>query len=69
MAEEFRYANAHGADIDYTLISGDQARAMEPVLGDGVRAIRIEGQRYIDPPRFISSVADAVRARGGVIVE
>ncbi|MBZ2197851.1 NAD(P)/FAD-dependent oxidoreductase [Occultella gossypii] len=69
LAEEFRYAGEHGAPVDHAFLTGDQARAVEPVLGEGVRAaITIEGQRFIDPPRFVNSLADAVRARGGAII-
>ncbi|TDE88535.1 FAD-binding oxidoreductase [Occultella glacieicola] len=69
IAKEFRYAGEHGAPIDHAFLTGDQARAVEPVLGEGVgAAITIEGQRFIDPPRFVHSLADSVRARGGAII-
>ncbi|WP_163541111.1 NAD(P)/FAD-dependent oxidoreductase [Occultella kanbiaonis] len=69
LADEFRYASSRGAPIDHAFLTGDQARAVEPVLGEGVgAAITIEGQRFIDPPRFVNSLAAVVRARGGTIV-
>ena len=43
---------------------------MEPVLtGEAGSAVRISGQRYLDPPEFVASLAAAVRARSGVIAE
>ena len=66
---EFRLAEASGAGPDYDLVTGDEMRAIEPTLGTGVAAgIRLRGQHFINPPKFVESLADAVRARGGVIV-
>ena len=31
--------------------------------------MRISGQRYLNPPEYVASLAAAVRARGGQIVE
>ena len=44
----------------------DEARAIEPVLSDEVgAAIRLRGQRFINPGAFVHALADAVIARGG----
>jgi len=65
---EFRHAADCGSDTDYDVLSGDEIRALEPALGDGVCAgIRIRGQRFIDPGDFVHSLADAVIERGGSI--
>ncbi|TQN43855.1 D-amino-acid dehydrogenase [Blastococcus colisei] len=57
-------------DVRFSLVSGAEARAMEPVLtGEAGSALRISGQRYLNPPEFVDSLAAAVRARGGAIVE
>ncbi|MDV3208374.1 MAG: FAD-binding oxidoreductase, partial [Rhodococcus ruber] len=54
---------------DFDLLDGDTIRTLEPLLGDGVRAgIRLRGQRFVDPPRFVAALADSVRDRGGAVV-
>ena len=53
-------------------VEGDAARAHElvPILSDSVRyAVRLYGQRFCDPGRFVAALAGAVRERGGVIQE
>jgi D-amino-acid dehydrogenase len=58
-----------GGAADYDLVSGAEIRSLEPVLGTNVGAgLRLYGQRYLHPPRFLDALADAVRARGGRIV-
>jgi len=43
---------------------------MEPALTDRVgAAVQIHGQRYVHPPEFVRSLALAVRARGGEVLE
>lgn len=67
---EFRHVIEHGGEVDYELLTGEQIRSLEPALGEGVRAgIRLRDQRFIDPPRYVAALADAVRERGGEIVE
>jgi D-amino-acid dehydrogenase len=59
-----------GQDVRFHPVTGWRTRALEPVLSDQVgAAVRIYGQRYLDPPRFVRSLAEAVRGRGGRIVE
>ena len=54
--------------IDYEIIDGDEMHEIEPVLGTGVRAgLKLPGQHYINPPRFVEALAAAVRTRGGQI--
>ena len=70
---------AHGAGADpdagqdVTLPPGRRlagARPLEPALTDRVgAAVQIYGQRYLHPPEYVRSLAFAVRARGGEIVE
>ena len=46
-----------------------EARRDEPVLSAAVgAAIRIHGQRYIHPPRFMDALAASFRARGGQVL-
>jgi glycine/D-amino acid oxidase-like deaminating enzyme len=59
-----------GQDIRFNLVTGWRTRALEPALTERVdAAVRIYGQRYLNPPQFVRSLAEAVRARGGQIIE
>ncbi|EMY34242.1 oxidoreductase [Arthrobacter crystallopoietes BAB-32] len=70
LVHEFDGVVRAGGVVDYDLVDGDDLRALEPTLGAGVKAgVQIRGQRFINPPRFMESLADAVRARGGEIVD
>jgi D-amino-acid dehydrogenase len=65
--EEVRSA---GQDVRFEPMTGQLARAKEPMLTERVgAAVEIYGQRYLNPPQFVRSLADAVRARGGRIIE
>lgn len=55
--------------IEFEAISGDDAREIEPSLSDEIgAAIRLHGQRFINPGEYVHMLADSVRARGGNIV-
>ncbi len=57
-----------GLDLDTEVISGDELRSVVPIVSDEVvTAIRINGQRYIDPGHYVDSLATAVTDRGGEI--
>ncbi|HVD28719.1 MAG TPA: FAD-binding oxidoreductase, partial [Mycobacteriales bacterium] len=59
-----------GQDVSFHPVAGWRARSLEPALTDRVgAAVRIAGQRYLHPPEYVRSLAFAVRARGGEIVE
>jgi D-amino-acid dehydrogenase len=67
---ELERVRAAGQDVDYELLSGIEARALEPALtGQVGSAVRLNGQRYLHPGRYLAGLADAVRALGGKIVE
>ncbi|MFZ2175580.1 MAG: FAD-dependent oxidoreductase [Rhodococcus sp. (in: high G+C Gram-positive bacteria)] len=69
LVDEFRHVEAVGGEVEYDRMTGDEIRSLEPSLGNGVRSgLRLRNQRFIDPPRFVNSLADAVRTRGGDIV-
>lgn len=56
--------------VEFDLLSGDQARQLEPSLSERVgAAIRLNGQRYINPPEFVRALADSVVSRGGKLHE
>ncbi len=65
MEREFAHVTAAGTPVDYTVLDAAATHAIEPTLGDGVQAgIEMRGQHYINPGRFVHSLADAVRGRG-----
>jgi D-amino-acid dehydrogenase len=59
-----------GQDMTFHPVTGWRARSLEPALTARVgAAVQIYGQRYVHPPEYIRSLAFAVQARGGEIVE
>lgn len=57
-------------DVVFGPLTGEQARALEPALTDQVgAAVQLYGQRYLNPPEYLRSLAEAVRHQGGTIVE
>ncbi|MEU2006133.1 NAD(P)/FAD-dependent oxidoreductase [Rhodococcus sp. NPDC019627] len=69
LVDEFRHVAAIGGEVEYDRLDTDEIHSLEPSLGEGVHCgLRLRNQRFIDPPRFVHSLADAVRARGGDIV-
>ncbi|QTJ65628.1 FAD-dependent oxidoreductase [Rhodococcus sp. ZPP] len=69
LVDEFRHVEAIGGEVEYDRLDTDEIHSLEPSLGEGVHCgLRLRNQRFIDPPRFVHSLADAVRARGGDIV-
>ncbi|MEO7006332.1 MAG: FAD-dependent oxidoreductase [Terrimesophilobacter sp.] len=69
LVQEFALSGSGGVGPDYDLITGDEMRAIEPTLGSGVTAgVRLRGQHFINPPKFVEALAEAVRSRGGTIV-
>ncbi|MEV6140313.1 FAD-dependent oxidoreductase [Nocardia sp. NPDC051990] len=70
LLEEIEHIRAAGQEIEFDVLSGDDARGVEPSLSDEIgAAIRLHGQRFINPGEFVDSLAEAVRARGGAILE
>jgi D-amino-acid dehydrogenase len=67
---ELKQIRDAGQDVAFRPVNGWRIRSLEPVLTERVgAAVQIFGQRYLHPPEFIRSLADAVRARGGRIIE
>ncbi|MFI0862132.1 NAD(P)/FAD-dependent oxidoreductase [Streptomyces smyrnaeus] len=68
--EEFARMSASGGDeARFETVTGDQLRELEPVLSAEVRTgLRVHGQRFINPPEFVRSLAQAVHDRGGDII-
>lgn len=70
LAHELEKVAAHGGEVSYDLVDGDRLRALEPVLSDQVQAgLLLHGQRFIDPPEYLGSLAEAVHRSGGEIRE
>lgn len=62
------FDHAEGA-VKYELLDGDEIRRLEPSLGEAVRfGVQLHGQRFINPGRFVESLADAVRSAGAEIL-
>ena len=69
-SDELEQIRSSGQDAGYDVLTGPEARAAEPSLSTAIgSAVRLHDQRYIDPPAFLAALADAVRVRGGRIVE
>jgi D-amino-acid dehydrogenase len=71
LVEELHGIRAAGQrDVVFDELTGDEARALAPTLsGEVGAAIRVHGQRYLDPPEYVGSLAQAVAARGGTLCE
>ncbi|MDG3010524.1 FAD-dependent oxidoreductase [Rhodococcus sp. D2-41] len=70
LAAELRTVAELGGEVEFELMDADRLRTIEPALGDGVGAgLTLRNQRFLDPPRFMAALAEAVRRRGGEIVE
>lgn len=70
LMDEFAQIRAEGQPVAAELIGGDEVRALAPAVSDRVvGAIRLEGTRFLDPPRYLASLARAVRAAGVTIRE
>ncbi len=68
LLEEIEHIHAAGQEIEFDVLTGDEARAIEPVLSDEVgAAIRLRGQRFVNPGAYVHALADDVIARGGKI--
>ncbi|TDB92591.1 FAD-dependent oxidoreductase [Actinomadura sp. 7K534] len=68
LQEEIEHIRAAGQKLEYDVLGGDEARALEPALsGEIGAAIVLRGQRFVDPGRFVHALADSVRDRGGKI--
>ena len=69
LLEEIEQIHAAGQGIEFEAITGDDAREIEPSLSDEIgAAIRLHGQRFINPGEYVQLLADSVIARGGQII-
>ncbi|MGC9536055.1 NAD(P)/FAD-dependent oxidoreductase [Streptomyces sp. UG1] len=69
LVAELDAVRAAGQDVEYDLLTGAEALELEPALSARIEAaVRLHGQRYLNPGAFVAALADAVRDRGGKIV-
>lgn len=67
---EFAHVREAGLALEYAELGLDEVRELVPVVTPDVRrAIRIDGQRFLDPGRYVAGLAEAVRRRGGEVRE
>jgi D-amino-acid dehydrogenase len=70
LTEELGELERLGQKVGFDILTGEQARDRAPILtGHVAAAVQLHDQRFIDPPRFLAALADAVRARGAVVSE
>ncbi len=61
---------AAGQAVEVSLLTGDEVRSNEPHVSDEVElGVRVRGQQYLTPSRYVAALAQSVRERGGKIVE
>ncbi|TWP34327.1 NAD(P)/FAD-dependent oxidoreductase [Leekyejoonella antrihumi] len=69
LEHEIELIHKAGLDLDTKEVDNAALRAELPIISSDVeRAIRIGGQRYINPGEFVSAMADAVETRGGRLI-
>ncbi len=69
LLEEFAHIRASGQAVDFEVITGAAARRDEPALSAEIGlAVRIHGERFLDPAAYVDALAESVLARGGEIV-
>lgn len=65
---ELEHIRACGRVVEHEVIDGAAARSLEPALSPSVgAAVRLLGQRYLHPGRYVDALAEAVRQRGGTL--
>lgn len=69
LLEEIEHIRASGQDLEFDVLDGDEAQAIEPSLSPAIgAALRLHGQRYLTPSEYVASLAESVRDRGARIV-
>lgn len=70
LTHELEKVVASGGRARYELAGADELRTLEPALSEKVNAgLLLHDQRHIDPPEYLRSLAEAVRGRGGELLE
>ena len=70
LVHEFEHVAEVGSSTEHELVDGDAMRALEPALSDDItHGVLLRGQRFINPGRFVNALGDAVRERGGEVLD
>lgn len=68
LEHEVELIHQAGLDLEATEVDNATLRAELPIVSTDVeKAIRLGGQRFINPGEYVNAIADAVRARGGEV--
>ncbi|MDR8414393.1 FAD-dependent oxidoreductase [Nonomuraea sp. 3-1Str] len=68
LLRELRRLADAGQQVDHTVLDAGQVAEHVPLASDALRAgVRIDGQRYVDPGRFVHALGRAVMARGATV--
>ncbi|MGN9777683.1 NAD(P)/FAD-dependent oxidoreductase [Micromonospora sp. H33] len=69
LLDELTHIRSAGQEVEFDVLTGAEAREVEPSLSDSIgAAIRLHGQRFINPGDYVHALAASVRARGGVLL-
>lgn len=70
LEHELAAVRASGQEVDFNVLSGDEARKLAPMVSDGMEAaVRLNDQYYLDPRPFIQSLAARLSDLGVSIEE
>ncbi|AKS31136.1 NAD(P)/FAD-dependent oxidoreductase [Mycolicibacterium goodii] len=65
---ELRRMAGLGQTVEFARLTGDELHQQVPLASPRITtAVSVEGQRFVDPGRFVRALADAVAARGATI--
>lgn len=68
LMHELRQMQSEGQPVTATTLSGEELRTRVPLVSPAITAgVSIEGQRFIDPGRFVHALACSVQDRGAEI--
>lgn len=68
LCDDLRMLRSAGQHLDFTLLDGRDLADYVPLAGPSVSVgVAVEGQRYVDPGRFVTALGRAVTKRGARI--
>lgn len=66
---ELRHLEAAGQDVSFTGLTGEALREQVPLASAAITAaVNVNGQRYVDPGRFVEALGRAVTERGAEVL-
>jgi D-amino-acid dehydrogenase len=69
LVTEIGHVQSLGQVVAFDVLTGDEARTVEPLLSERVgAAIQLHDQRFIDPAAYVRALAESVQRRGGAII-